>query len=56
MAAWFIAQPERAKKMYMMIVMAMAPRYMTRVDPTSKTFQTRESPASTFSRQNSAHV
>jgi hypothetical protein len=49
-------QPPGAKKMYMTMVMAMEARYMLSVDPTSRTCHTRDSVASIWSRQLSAHV
>jgi len=56
MADWFILHPDPAKKMYMMIVMAMEPMYMDIVEPTRSVFQAFESVDSTFSKQNSAQV
>lgn len=39
MAAWFMEHPELAKKMYMMTVMTMEPRYMVKVEPINSDFQ-----------------
>lgn len=55
-AAWFIAQPEAAKKMYMRIVMANEAVNIPKVEPIRRARQPRESVFSIFSRQNSAHV
>jgi len=43
MAAWFIAQPLLAKKMYMMMIMANEAVYMPNVDPIRRVRHTRES-------------
>ena len=49
-------QPEDAKKMYMTMVIARAPKYMLAVEPTSKNCQALDSVASILSKQYSAHV
>ncbi|KAH9815717.1 hypothetical protein Tdes44962_MAKER00965 [Teratosphaeria destructans] len=56
MAAWFIEQPECAKKMYMAMVMAMLPVYIPSVLPINTPLHTLLSVSSIFSMQNSANV
>ena len=56
MAAWFMAQPDWAKKMYMIIVIAKEAVNMPSVEPMRRTRQPLESCSSIFSRQYSAHV
>ena len=55
-AAWFMEQPECAKKMYITIVIAMLPRYILIVAPMSIPRHILESSSSIFSMQNSANV